>query len=44
MIDISKIKTEIGWQPKISIYDGLKKTYEWYSDTYIDLNPEGQKI
>jgi GDP-L-fucose synthase len=44
MIDISKIKTEIGWQPKISIYDGLKRTYEWYSDTYIDLNPEGQKI
>jgi GDP-L-fucose synthase len=44
MIDISKIKTEIGWQPKISIYDGLKQTYEWYSETYRDLNPEGQKI
>lgn len=44
MIDISKIKAEIGWQPKISIYDGLKKTYEWYSETYRDLNPEGQKI
>jgi len=44
MIDISKIKTEIGWQPKISINDGLKQTYEWYSETYRDLNPEGQKI
>lgn len=44
MIDISKIKSEIGWQPKTSIYDGLKQTYEWYSDTYRVLNPEGQKI
>jgi GDP-L-fucose synthase len=44
MIDISKIKKEISWKPKISIYDGLKKTYEWYSETYRDLNPEGQKI
>jgi GDP-L-fucose synthase len=44
MIDISKIKAEIGWQPKTSIYDGLKQTYEWYSETYKDLNPEGQKI
>ncbi len=44
MIDISKIKAEIGWHPKISIYDGLKQTYEWYSENYKDLNPEGQKI
>jgi GDP-L-fucose synthase len=44
MIDISKIKKEISWKPKISIYDGLKQTYEWYSETYRDLNPEGQKI
>ena len=44
MIDISKIKAEIGWQPKTSIYDGLKQTYEWYSENYKDLNPEGQKI
>jgi len=44
MIDISKIKAEIGWQPKTSIYDGLRQTYEWYSETYKDLNPEGQKI
>jgi GDP-L-fucose synthase len=44
MIDISKIKKEISWKPKISIYDGLKQTYEWYSETYKDLNPEGQKI
>ena len=43
-IDISKIKDEIGWQPKTSIYDGLKNTYEWYSETYKDLMPEGHRI
>jgi GDP-L-fucose synthase len=43
MIDISKIKKEISWKPKVSIYDGLKQTYEWYSETYRDSNPEDQK-
>ena len=43
-IDISKIKNQISWQPKTSIYNGLKQTFEWYSETYRDLTPEGQKI
>lgn len=43
-IDISKIKDEIGWQPKTSIYDGLKNTYAWYSETYKDMMPEGYRI
>lgn len=43
-INISKVRNEIGWQPKTSIYDGLKKTFEWYSSTYRTFNPEGQKI
>jgi dTDP-glucose 4,6-dehydratase len=29
-IDISKIKNELGWEPKTSIYKGLKKTLNWY--------------
>jgi GDP-L-fucose synthase len=44
MIDISKIKSEIGWQPRTSLYDGLKQTYNWYSEMYRVTNPEGQKI
>jgi len=28
--DISKIKKLLGWEPKISLYKGLKKTYEFY--------------
>ena len=30
-LDSSKIHNELGWKPKISIDDGLKKTVNWYS-------------
>jgi dTDP-glucose 4,6-dehydratase len=29
-IDISKIKTQLGWQPRQSLGTGLQKTIEWY--------------
>ncbi|MFH0819685.1 MAG: dTDP-glucose 4,6-dehydratase [bacterium] len=29
-IDFSKIKKELGWQPKIDFEEGLKNTIEWY--------------
>ena len=29
LLDVSKIKS-LGWQPKISLEEGIKKTYEWY--------------
>jgi dTDP-glucose 4,6-dehydratase len=29
-MDISKIKNELGWQPKESLNSGLHKTVEWY--------------
>ena len=28
--DYSKIKEKLGWQPKFSLEEGLKKTIEWY--------------
>jgi len=34
-IDISKIRTELGWYPKTSLYEGLRKTISWYIE-----NPE----
>ena len=30
-LDSSKIRNELGWKPKISMDDGLKKTVNWYS-------------
>jgi len=31
VLDVSKIKS-LGWQPKISLEEGIRKTYEWYKD------------
>jgi nucleoside-diphosphate-sugar epimerase len=28
-----KAEKEIGWQPNISIKEGIKKTIEWYNNT-----------
>ncbi|OGH64484.1 MAG: hypothetical protein A2821_03110 [Candidatus Magasanikbacteria bacterium RIFCSPHIGHO2_01_FULL_41_23] len=30
LADITKIKNLVGWEPKTSLEDGLKKTFEWY--------------
>lgn len=31
---IKKIKQDIGWEPKISLKEGLKKTYDYYASVY----------
>ena len=31
-IDFSKIKKELGWEPKISFNEGIKKTVKWYKN------------
>ncbi len=31
VLDVSKIKS-IGWEPKISLLEGIKKTYQWYEE------------
>jgi GDP-L-fucose synthase len=35
-LDYSKM-TDLGWKPKHTLYDGLKKTYQWFvENTYYD--------
>lgn len=31
-IDWTKIKTELGWKPSVTLEEGLKKTVAWYTD------------
>ena len=31
VLNVDKIKT-LGWEPKISLEEGIKSTYEWYND------------
>ena len=37
LTDISRIKAT-GWQPKISLEEGLKQTYEWYKANKAEIN------
>ncbi len=30
--DISKAKKELGWEPKVSLKDGINKTIEWFKE------------
>jgi GDP-L-fucose synthase len=32
LLDVTKIKS-LGWEPKISLQEGIKKTYQWYNET-----------
>jgi len=32
--DSSKAKKDMGWKPKVTIYEGLKRTFKWYVDKY----------
>ena len=34
VLNIDKIKS-LGWEPKISLDDGLEKTYKWYVDNKV---------
>ena len=36
LLDISKVK-KLGWQPKTTLKDGLKKTYDWYVSNVANM-------
>jgi dTDP-glucose 4,6-dehydratase len=31
-IDFSKAEKELGWNPTVNFYEGLKETVEWYKN------------
>lgn len=33
-LDCSKAKRELGWEPKISLDEGIEKTMKWYKNSY----------
>ena len=37
-MNITKIKRELGWQPKYSLESGLRKTIRWYLDNEDWIN------
>lgn len=37
-IDSTKIMTALGWAPKVSIEEGLKRTHDWYLENKAEFN------
>jgi nucleoside-diphosphate-sugar epimerase len=37
-IDSTKIMTALGWAPKVSIDEGLKRTHDWYLENKAEFN------
>ena len=40
MIDTNMAKERLGFQPKYSLEEGLRKTINWYKDYYHSNSPE----
>ena len=43
MIDISLAKEKLGFEPKVSLQDGIHKTVQWYKEYYKTSSPEDKK-
>lgn len=42
-LDISAIK-KIGYEPKVNIYEGVKRTFEWYKDNLDEILQSRKKV
>ena len=43
MIDISLAKKQLGFNPKVSLEDGIQRTVDWYREFYKDTSPEASE-
>jgi UDP-glucose 4-epimerase len=37
VLDIQRAKTQLGWQPQVTLTDGLRKTWRWMHQEYGDI-------
>ena len=44
LLDHSKIESELGWRPKISFEDGIRRTIEWYRANEDWWRPKKDRI
>nr|MDQ2659760.1 GDP-L-fucose synthase [Verrucomicrobiota bacterium] len=42
LLDISKLRS-LGWKPRISLRDGIARTYEWFLENAAAQQPEGAR-
>ncbi|HDL14542.1 MAG TPA: dTDP-glucose 4,6-dehydratase [Euryarchaeota archaeon] len=43
-LDITKVKSEVGWKPVVGFEEGLKKTVEWYRENTRWWKPLQQRL
>ena len=43
MIDISLAKEKLGFEPKVSLQEGIRRTVQWYKEYYKNSSPEDKK-
>lgn len=43
MIDISLAKEKLGFEPKVSLQEGIRRTFQWYKKYYKNSSPEDKK-
>ncbi len=36
----AKVRSQVGWEPRVSLDEGLRKTIEWYAEHLDDFKPE----
>ena len=44
LLDSSKIRRELGWEPEIGFEDGLRETVEWYADNRAWWEPLRERL
>ena len=37
-IDATKLKNELGWEPKVAFKDGILSTFDWYNSNQNWVN------
>ena len=37
-IDATKLRNELGWEPKTKLDEGLEKTIDWYIDKHVKVS------
>ena len=42
--DATRLRTEVGWEPKVALDEGLKRTADWIARHMEQFDPENYRI
>ena len=44
VLDISRAKVDLGWQPEIELYKGIEHTYRWMGEEYSNADAGEKRV